>query len=304
MRRVTAVWLLLGLTAMATPAWAQIALPPDMSLTLGGRVWVTTGNSTNSVALSELRWRGVDSVVPEINADFVWKRFVLTSAIGGGAIKQGALIDEDFSDTDHDIRFSRTRSDIDDTGLFYINIDAGYRFLKWGDPQQPGFLDALAGFQYWHERYVAFGVTSAFPAVVPTLPSSDRVITQDWNWYSFRLGARTQVPIIGGLSARARAFVIPWSKSVVNDTHHQRSDLLKNPSFHDEADGGVGVQIDAGLMYRVWRGLSVEAGFQYWWVKSGEGTSTARTTAGDFDGRLLENKTERYGPYVGLQYRF
>jgi hypothetical protein len=305
MRRVTAtVWLLLGLAAVATPAWAQNPLPQDMSLTLGGRVWITTGNSTNSTALSELRWRGVDSVVPEVNVDFVWKRFVLMSAIGGGAIKQGALIDEDFADTDHDIRVSRTRSDTDDTGLFYINVDAGYRLLKWGEPQQQGFLDALAGFQYWHERYVAFGVTSAFPAVVPPLPSSDRVITQDWNWYSFRLGARTQVPIIAGLSAKARLFVIPWSKNVVNDTHHQRTDLLHNPSFHDEADGGVGVQIDAGLIYRVWRGLSVEAGFQYWWVKSGEGTSTARTTAGDFDGRLLENKTERYGPYVGVQYRF
>ena len=305
MRRVTtAVWLLLALAAMASPAWAQIPLLQDASLTLGGRVWVTTGYSTNSTALSELRWRGVDSVVPEVNADFVWKRFVLMGAIGGGAIKQGVLIDEDFTDTNHDSRFSRTRSDTDDTGLLYINLDAGYRLLKWGAAEQPGFLDALAGFQYWHERYVAFGVTSAFPSVVPTLPSSERVITQDWNWYSFRLGARTQVPIIAGLSARARAFVIPWSKSVISDTHHKRSDLLHDPSFHDEADGGVGVQIDAGLMYRVWRGLSVEAGFQYWWVKSGEGTSTARTTSGDFDGRLLENKTERYGPYVGLQYRF
>jgi hypothetical protein len=305
MRRVTtAVWLLLALTAISSPAWAQIPLPQDSSLTLGGRVWVTTGYSTNSTAVSELRWRGVDSVVPEINADFVWKRFVLLGAVGGGVIKEGVLIDEDFTDTDHHSRFSRTRSDTDDTGLVYVNLDAGYRFLKWGDPQQPGFVDALVGFQYWHERYVAFGVTSAFPAVVPTLPSSTRVITQDWDWYSFRLGARTQVPIIAGLSAKARAYVIPVSKSVVRDTHHQRSDLLHDPSFHDEADGGIGVQVDAGLMYRVWRGLSVEAGFQYWWVKSGEGTSTARTTAGDFDGRLLENKTERYGPYVGLQYRF
>ncbi len=305
MRRVTAtVWLLLGLTAVASPARAQIPLPQDTSLTLGGRVWVTTGYSTNSTALSELRWRGVDSVVPEVNADFVWKRLVVLSSIGGGVIKQGVLIDEDFSDTDHNIRFSRTRSDTDDTGLVYVNFDVGYRLLKWGDAQQPGFLDTLAGFQWWHERYVAFGVTSAFPAVVPTLPSSAKVITQDWNWYSFRLGARTQVPIIDGLSAKARAFVIPWSKSVIDDTHHQRSDLLQNPSFHDEADGGVGVQIDAGLMYRVWRGLSVEAGFQYWWVKSGEGTSTAHTTTGDVNGRLLENKTERYGPYFAVQYRF
>jgi len=305
MRRVMAtMWLLLGLAVTATPAWAQNPLPQDMSLTIGGRVWITTGYSTNSTAFSELRWRGVDSIVPEVNADFVWKRFVLLGAIGGGAIKEGVLIDEDFTDRDHNNRFSRTRSDTDDTGLVYVNLDAGYRLARWGSREDPGFVDGLVGFQYWHERYVAFGVTSAFPDVVPTLPSSEKVITQDWNWYSFRLGARTQIPIAGGLSAKARAYVIPWSKSVVEDTHHKRTDLLQNPSFHDEANGGVGVQLDAALTYRIWRGLSAEAGFQYWWVKSGEGTSTVRTPSGEFDGRLLENKTERYGPYVGVQYRF
>ena len=304
MRRVLSLVSLVALVVVSSPAWAQLPLPPDSSSTLGGRVWVTSGYSTNSTALSELRWRGVDSVVPEVNAEFVWRRFVFMSSLGGGAIKQGVLLDEDFEDRGHDVRISRTRSDVDDTGLFYINADFGYRLWRWGTPEQPGFVDALAGFQYWYERYVAFGATSAFPAEVPTIASRARVITQDWNWYSFRLGGRTQIPLFAGLSFKGRAFVLPWSKSVVDDIHHKRSDLLHNPSFRDEADGGVGVQLDAGLAYRIWRGLSMEAGFQYWWIKSGEGTSTARTPDGDFEGTLFGNKTERYGPYVGLQYRF
>jgi len=301
-RAIAAVWFLFAFVAVSSPAWAQ--LPADSSLTLGGRVWVTSGYSTNSTGLSELRWRGVDSVVPELNVDFVFKRLVLLGSIGGGVIKQGVLIDEDFEDRDHDARFSRTRSDTDDTGLFYFNVDAGYRLVRWGSREEPGFLDVLGGFQYWHEKYVAFGATSGFPAVVPPISNGERVITQDWYWYSLRLGARTQVPIVGGLSARARGYVIPWSMSVVDDVHHKRSDLLHDPSFHDEAGGGVGVQLDAGITYRVWRGLSVEVGYQYWWIKSGEGTSTARTPDGDFDGKLLENKTERHGPYLSVQYRF
>jgi hypothetical protein len=48
--------------------------------------------------------------------------------------------------------------------------------------------------------------------------------------------------------------------SVADDVHHKRTDLRHDPSFHDEADGGVGVQLDGGLVYRLWRGLSVEAG--------------------------------------------
>ncbi len=261
-RAFVTVSFVVALVAVSCPAWAQ--LPADSSLTLGGRVWVTSGYSTNSTGFSELRWRGVDSVVPEVNAEFVFKRFVVMGSIGGGVIKQGVLIDEDFDDSAHTIRTSRTRSDTDDTGLLYVNADVGYRLLQWGAREQPGFIDGLVGFQYWHERYVAFGATSAFPAVVPTISSDARVITQDWNWYSLRLGARTQVPLFGGLSAKARAFVLPWSKSVVDDIHHKRGDLLHDPSFRDEADGGVGVQVDAGL----------------------------------------SNRTTRQGPYVGLQYRF
>src|SRR5205823_13865342 len=104
-RAIAAVWFLFAFVAVSSPAWAQ--LPADSSLTLGGRVWVTSGYSTNSSGLSELRWRGVDSVLPELNAEFVLKRFVFMASIGGGAIKEGVLIDEEFNDRDHDVRFSR-----------------------------------------------------------------------------------------------------------------------------------------------------------------------------------------------------
>jgi len=291
-----------ALVGASPAAWAQ--LPPDSSLAIGGRLGVTSGYSTNSISLSELRWRGVDSVVPELNVDFVWKRFVLMGSLGGGAIQEGVLIDEDFSDRGHENRTSRTRSDTDDDGLFYANLDVGYRALRWGPREQAGFVDALVGYQYWHERYVAFGATSAFPNAVPTIPSNAKVITQDYYWHSLRLGGRTQVPLFGGLSLKARAFLLPWSFSIVDDTHHRRSDLRQDPSFHGEASGGLGVQADAGLTLSVWGGLSVEVGYQYWRVKSGEGTETARFTSGDVETRLLENRTERYGPYVGVQYRF
>ena len=45
-------------------------------------------------------------------------------------------------------------------------------------------------------------------------------------------------------------------------------------------------------------------GETYWRISSGSGTSTAHTVFGDFDSNLRENRTERHGPYVGVQYRF
>src|SRR2546427_11307174 len=110
-------------------------------------------------------------------------------SMGGGGISQGVLIDEDFNNRDHDARTSRTRSDVDDTGLFYVNADLGFRALRWGAHEQPGFIDALGGYQYWHETYVAFGATSAFPAAVPTISSTAKVITQDYYWHSLRQGS-------------------------------------------------------------------------------------------------------------------
>ena len=303
MHRIAIILCLVCASVGASPAaWAQ--LPPDVSLAVGGRVWVTSGYGTHSIPLSDLRWRGVDSVVSEVNLDVVWNRFVVMGSMGGGGISQGVLIDEDFNNRDHDARTSRTRSDVDDTGLFYVNADLGFRALRWGAREQPGFIDALGGYQYWHETYVAFGATSAFPAAVPTISSTAKVITQDYYWHSLRLGGRAQVPLFGGLSLKARALLLPWSYSILDDVHHRRGDFRQDPSLHGEAAGGLGVQADAGLTFRVWRGLSVEVGYQYWRVKSGEGTETARFTSGDVETRLLENRTERHGPYVGVQYRF
>lgn len=302
----------LVLILIAWPLCAFAEPPSPMSLVVGGRLWLTGGYSTNALDVgdvkprSDLRWRGVDAAVGEVNVDFLWKRLVVMSSLGGGGINQGVLIDEDFSQSNHQGRFSRTRSDVDGDGLFYINADVGVRALTWarGDGSMPGFLDALLGYQYWRENYVAFGITSLFPEVVPPAPNSVKVISQDYTWHSLRIGARTQVELISGLSLKARAFILPWSKHILEDVHHLRGDLKQDPSFRDEADGGFGVQLDGGLAYRVWRTLTVEVGYQYWRLDSGSGTSTARTVFGDVTNRLPESTTERHGPYIGVQYRF
>jgi len=150
---------------------------------------------------------------------------------------------------------------------------------------------------------VAFGATSAFRA------SSGDLVERQGDHPGLlllaqpRLAGARRCRWFGGLGLKARAF----PRAVVVQ-HHRRhpprpSDLRHDPSFHGEASGGLGVQADGGLTYQVWRGLSVEVGYQYWRVKSGEGTETASFTSGDVDTRLLENRTERYGPYVGVRYR-
>ena len=308
MRAICAAAVVLVALHVPVPVRAQArGTPSDApTVTLGGRVWITSGTSsrTSSVPgferLSELRWRGVDAVVPEVSADVLWRRLVILGSIGGGVINDGVLVDEDFSASD--ARIGRTRSDVDDSDLFYVNADVGTRLVDWTTPRAvgSGYVDVLLGVQYWRERYVAFGGTG-FPA---TVGSGVRAIENEYRWWSLRLGARTHVPLYRGLSLAVRGYLVPWSSLVVEDSHLLRSDLRRDPSFRDEADGGIGGQVDAALRYAVTDRLSVDLGFQYWRLTSGEGDQTAFTTTGTVRQTAKEAHTERYGPFVGLRWRF
>jgi len=298
----------LALLLIPFPSAAEDPKPPsdDLSLTLGGRVWATTATSSRQVSapgfarLSDLRWRGVDALVPEVNFELVWRRLVGLMTLGGGIIKDGVLIDEDFSSSGQ--RTSATRSAVDDSHTFHVSLDVGARVFDWAAQQATsrGYIDVLAGFQYWQERYVAFGGTG-FPTAVG---GDARAISNDYRWRSVRIGARTQVPVYRGLSVSLRGYLIPWSSLVIDDVHYLRDDLRRDPSFRDEANGGIGGQVDAAARYAITDRLAVELGFQYWMIKSAEGDETAFGTAGTVRQTLKEAKTERYGPFVGVRWRF
>ena len=316
MRGVTPLTSLIAAAVLATiltgasRAAAQspsTAAPSDLSFTLGGRTaftsgwtkWNTGAFSGGSRILSELTWRGVDAVVPEVNAEVVWKRLVLLGAFGGGFIRDGVLNDDDFSFTDPLDRNGHTRSSVGGDGLFYGNIDVGFRALRWGGGALPGYLDVFTGFQYWQENYEAFGVTGT-----DTAPPTVSAIREQFTWKSLRVGVRGQIPVTPRLAARLNAAVIPWTRAEVEDVHPLRTDVRHDPSFTGEADGGIGVQADGSLVFMLRPRLALEAGFRYWRIDSGKGTETARGVAFTIEQRVNEIRIERYGPFVGVTYRF
>jgi len=309
------LWLRLALPALASSfalmpgvASSQQAQAPGFSAGLGARTWFTTGYTTWSFQgsgidpLSELRLRGTDSLIGEANADLVWKRFVLMTSVGGGAITDGVLIDDDFDRSGHQARSSHTRSSVDDDGVFYFNIDAGWRLVNWGLPGStlPGYLDVFVGYQRWEETYEAFGITGT----PPTASTGTKVITQEYTWDSLRVGGRIHIPMSERLAVHTRAVVLPYTRTRLDDVHHLRTDLQQNPSFSSEADGGLGVQLDFGLLYTVWRGLAVEGGYQFWRIDSGSGDKFTHGVGGTTKDTLNEIVVERGGPYIGLRYRF
>ena len=282
------------------------------------RTWLTSGYTKWNFdvdgvnPLSELRWRGTDTVISEGNVDVVWRSLVLMVSLGGGRVHDGAFIDDDFFLSDYQARFSYTRSEVGGH-VFYGIGDVGYRALQWHEPMSGvrGFIDFFAGYQYWEEEYEAFGFKGFFGVLPVSVPvsqsesSSVKGITHTYRFHSLRVGARATIPLGAGLAWRVNAAFLPYTWAELEDIHHLRTDFAQNPSGRTRANGGFGYQIDAALTYRAWRGLSVEADYRMWGLEAGKGTATTFFS----DGTTTRNPVkdliiERGGPYVGVQYRF
>jgi hypothetical protein len=200
--------------------------------------------------------------------------------------------------------FSSTRSSIDDGSLYFGNVNAGARIFQWRDFEgRYGFLDILAGYQWWQEEYEAFGLSDELG--FGDLPPSVKVITETWTWQSARIGARALVPFPYGFTVRGGVFYLPWSQVEVEDRHHLRPDLQQNPSIVLEGTGGSGWQAEVAVGYTFWKGLGIEAGYRFWEIKMDEGDISFRGIAGTSpDFGVEEIRTRRHGFFGALYYRF
>jgi opacity protein-like surface antigen len=321
--RFLALAAFLALTVSPAVASAQAPLPPpDWTISLPGRVWVASGSTHWNFAsagidpITDVHWRGVDGVLGEVAVDVLWKRIVWMASVGGTKIDDGALIESQYGKTDRQNRFSLTRSPVEEGHVIYVNNDIGFRVLQWRDgmfgapatPTAGGYLDAFLGYQFWREEYTAFGVQGSLflpggLVVNQAEPRSTKVLTHRYDRHSIRLGARGQVPIIGALSLKAMAAISPYTHTEVEATQFLQTDI-KAPTI-SSANGGFGYQLEAGLAYGVWRGLSIETGFRYWNFDSGSGDVTTTSVNGIVSkDKLNEAHTERYGPYFGLAWKF
>jgi hypothetical protein len=310
--RVIVATLVLALTG---PAVVGAAEPEQSSqspweVKLGGRLvyasgyttWNTQAPSGSPNVLSELTWRGVDSVVTEVHAEAVFRQqLVLQGTLGVGPIIGGAFIDNDFAGDNRQNRISSTRSDVTGESLVYFNMDVGYRLLKWAQPHSyvQGYLQAFVGYQLWIEYYEASGANGTV-----SIPDDVVVVEETFTFQSIRLGAEAKVPLYKGLALRLRGVYLPWTRSDLRDNHPLRGDLEQDPSFKASAEGGHGYQLEGAVQYDLGNRFAIEVGYRYWRIESGDGTLTARTTSGDVKSKLNEIIIERYGPWAGMSYRF
>ncbi len=302
---------------------ATVVEKTDFSLSIGGRAWYSMGKSSSTdgsptgvpTRLDELTWDNMDSIVAELTADMLFlDKYILTIDGGYGAISDGNFVDQDFAsiNTAEDL-ISESRSIADDDDMWFVSVMLGSRVLSWNvrDEKPKSYLALMIGYQHWTETYVATqGVQTLNPFGLGFIPApgpfadQGKGITQTFTWDSLLVGVRTEIEILPDFAFKGRFMAVPFTHFNLEDIHHLRTDLKQDPSFESTADGGIGVILDATLSYNFWGGFSIEAGYQYWDISSGEGTTTAFGLTGSAEIPLLDAHSTRHGAIAGISYRF
>jgi hypothetical protein len=337
--RRTCVTLLCGwLTILGLSCAVQIAAAQDSTAELRPRfdlaigTWISTGDtrwahdaSSSSPLLgnpsSKLIYKDVGTNVFDI-AGTLWftPRLFGRLNIGVAGIGGGRLTDYDYLAADGGNPSSQTDSNLSGDGMWYLNADAGGRVQNF--PNHRGWLDVFGGFQYWHTKYTAVGLgqvtcTTAGSTIdlgggnvlcnpagpSPPVGSNTEVITNTTNWYSLRVGGRTEYRLTRQFSLVGSVALLPLSIIQNDDVHHLRSDLQQNPSI-SMLGVGMGVDGDVGARFMFTKNVGLNVGYRVWWNRMIDGNVTIHGVGGSSEFSLTEFQSVRHGLTAGLNFMF
>lgn len=296
-------WISTGHTKWAHNASSQYPLGnPTSRLTYAD-------HTTNVVEFTGTLWVG-PRVFGRLNGGF--------ADIGGGR-----LTDDDFLVQDGGQISSRTHSDIKNSSMHFINAEMGVRMRDYAGGR--GMLDAVVGFQYWHQEHQAYGVrqiscSNAGATVdldsvkVGTQPlcnpgqapisNSVLAITNKASWYSIRAGLQTEYAIMERVSLQGSLLLKPLTVFHSEDTHHLRSSDLLAPSF-TMFGVGMGADAEAGARVMITNQVALNVGYRVWWNRMIDGTWKNHPVSGASSSvPLVEYQTIRHGLTAGITVRF
>ncbi len=204
-------------------------VPPGWALQTAGRYWYSVGRfqktissnlglSTSTNLVSRLTYDDMGANAGEIYArlDSPWKVF-FKGYLGAGTITNGHLTDEDWGldpEIAMPVAYSNTYSGLNDNGMRYGTIDAGYDLLR-GKDYRAGLF---AGYANVHEKYSDRGcaqLASPSPDSSCFVPDVGGVgISEIDTWNGVRLGFATDVWLTPSLQLTADAAYLPrvWFK--------------------------------------------------------------------------------------------
>jgi hypothetical protein len=256
-------------------------------------------DSTGSLLISRLTYGNLSLYAAEAYGRFDFdRRWFVKGYAGGGGFRQGSLKDEDFPPVI--VPYSATFSVQQDSSPFYGSIDVGFNVV-WGPDFRVG---VFGGAHYLNQNISAFGCTQAAfnPAICGAfpIPNQVKVISQDNNWYSARIGIDATVEIDRFRFSIDAAWVpYAWVSGI--DTHWLRIGSMPGDFTGPlpEDGKGWGYQIEAFLSYQVYEALSIGVGGRYWYMQTRGLTHFENHIVG-FTAlpQVVEWKTQNFGVFV------
>ena len=308
------------MTTAQEPAEEQrprIELSAGTWFSVGDTRWAHNASSVPGLGnpTSKLTYKDVGTTVLDLTAKaWVSPRVFGRLNFGYAGIGGGRLTDDDFGSNGGQRLFSRTNSDLSGDSMWYLNADSGFRIAEY--PNHRGWLDVFGGYQFWHTKYEATGVTqvacdpSAIPGLSPCAPAGasgfqgQTVITNTTNWHSIRVGASTEYRLTRRLSVLGTLALIPISVVDNNDVHHLRGDLKQDPSF-SMVGYVVGTDVDVGARFMITNNLAANLGYRLYYNRVVSGDLTIHHVAGSSDSfPLTQFESLRHGFTASLSLIF
>jgi hypothetical protein len=300
---------LLTVAPLRAADWAYRAFEqptPTYTADFGMRFWygkTTTAKNlyddSGALLISRLTYGDLSIFAAEAYARFnLDKRWFLKGYIGGGTFRRGSLKDEDFPPVV--TPYSSTLSVQQDSTPIYGSLDAGFNVV-WGPDFRVGLF---GGLHYMNQNISAFGCTQTsfnpFICGGSPIPDQVKVITQDNNWYSLRLGVDAAFEF-DRFRLSVDAAVVPYVWLYGSDTHWLR--VGNQPGDFGgpipEDGKGWGYQLDAFLSYRVYESLSVGVGARYWYMQTRGFTHFENRVVGfTASPQVVEWKTQNFGVFL------
>jgi len=312
------VWFVIALAVWTVPttlAWGQEPEPqtrPRVELSL--RSWLFTAgetqwshdasglDSTLGDPTSKLKYKDNDTHLVGLGAKvYLNRRLFLDGEFGLSVdFDRGNLIDEDYFVGQR--LFSRTSSDVTGKGTWYFGGNVGYRAVEFQNDR--GYLDVLAGFQYWRTTYEAKGFVCD-SSVLTCAPSTLPAIKNTTHWITpLQIGGQLEYHLMPRVSANLKMLFSPASLVLNDDIHFQRDDLEQDPSF-SMWGVGLGASAEPSISVMLTRHLTLTGGYRIMWNRTYYGRwKNHPVGSGSDTAPLTEFQTLRHGAIVALTASF
>jgi Omptin family len=229
----------------------------------------------------------------------------LKGLIGGGGFRKGTLTDEDFPPGI--APYSATLSVLQDSFPVYGTVDVGYNVFRGPDFR----VGAFVGYNYMRQLVSAngcfqFGANPFICGFFP-VPGQFKVITQDNNWLSLRVGLNGEADITSRLKLELDGAFLPAVWLGGTDSHWLRISTMRG-DFNGAIpeDGfGWGYQLEGVLSYQVTDQINVGIGGRYWHMQTSGHTHFEDHVNGFVAfPQPVDWKTDSFGVFVQTGLRF